>query len=121
MYLTEEKILQHGRLSSYKKRLKNPAISVKMENPMCGDSIVIDIKIKDNQASDISFSGEGCLISQSAASLLVEEAKKVKDISKLKKFNEKTVFKLLGIKLTLSRVQCGMLGLNALKKALIDF
>lgn len=116
MDLTQEIILQHGRASPFKGRLKNPTVSVEMENPLCGDSLKIDIKITNGQITDISFSGEGCLISQAAASLLVGKAKQAVDIEKVKKFNQDTVFSLLGIKLTPSRVQCAMLSLEALRK-----
>lgn len=118
MDLILEIILQHGRSSPYKGSLKNPTISMEADNPFCGDSLKIDIRIAEGKVSDICFSGEGCLISQAAASLLVGKAKHVQDIDKIKKFNQTTVFKLLGIRLTPSRVQCAMLSLEALRKAL---
>jgi len=116
MDLTEEIILQHGRHSPFKGKLKNPTFSSKLENPLCGDVIKIDIRIEKGEVTDICFSGEGCLISQAAASLLVGEAKRVKKISKIKKFDQETVLKLLGIKLTLSRIQCAMLSVKVLRK-----
>lgn len=117
MDLTQEIILQHGRFSPYKGQLKNSDISVEMDNPMCGDSLKIDLKIENGKVIDAAFSGEGCLISQASASLLVGEAKKIKDIKLIKKFDQDTVFGLLGISLTPSRVQCALLSLKALKKA----
>ncbi len=117
MDLTQEIILQHGRLSPYKGKLENPTVKVKLENPLCGDSLRVDIRIVKDQVVDACFSGEGCLISQAAASLLVGEILRVKNLNKIKKFNEETVFKLLGISLTLSRTQCALLSLRALKKA----
>lgn len=118
MDLTEEIILQHGRHSPFKGKLKNPTFSSKLENPLCGDAIKIDIRIEKGEVTDICFSGEGCLISQAAASLLVGEAKRVKKISKIKKFDQETVLRLLGIQLTLSRMQCAQLSLQALKKVI---
>ncbi len=117
MDLTQEIILQHGRSSPYKKKIKNPTASVELDNPICGDTVKIELEIIKGRVVDAGFSGEGCLISQAAASLLVGEAKRVKNIDKIKKFDEKTVLKLLGITPTLSRIKCAMLPLDALKKA----
>lgn len=116
MDLTQEIILQHGRSSPYKGQLKNPTLRVEMDNPLCGDSLRIDMEIVKGQVADICFEGEGCLISQAAASLFIGKVKQVKDIEKIKKFNEKTVFKLLGIQLTPSRVQCAVLVLEVMRK-----
>lgn len=116
MDLTQEIILQHGRASPFKGKIKNPTASAELDNPMCGDTIRIDLKIAKGEVVDVCFSGEGCLISQASASLLVGEAKRVKDLKKIKKFDKDLVLKLLGIPLTLSRVKCAMLPLEALRK-----
>lgn len=118
MDLTQEIILQHGRSSLFKGQLKNPTISAEVDNPLCGDSLKIDIKIENGSISDIAFDGQGCLISQAAASLLIGKAKQIADIEKIKKFDQEKVFKLLGFKPTLSRISCAILVLEALKKAL---
>lgn len=116
MDLTQEIILQHGQHSPFKGKLKDATLSVKMENALCGDSIGIDLKIEKGKVLDAAFVGEGCLISQAAASLLVGQVKKVKGLNKIKKFDQKLILKLLGIPLTPSRVQCAMLSLQVLKK-----
>lgn len=118
MYLTEEKILQHGRSSPYKRRFKDPTVSMEVENQLCGDSLKIEIIIAKGEVCDVAFTGEGCLISQAAASLLLGEIKRVKDLKIIKKFDEKTVFKLLGFKPTLSRIKCAILVLEAIRQAL---
>ncbi len=108
--------MQHGRHSPFKGKLKNPTFSSKLENPLCGDEIRIEIRLEKDQVVEIGFTGDGCLISQAAASLLVGEAKKVRNLSKIKKFNQETVLELLGIKLTLSRIQCAMLSVEVLRE-----
>lgn len=121
MDLTEELILQHGRLSPYKGKIIDFTSSAEMENSLCGDAVRIEVKIDQGQVLDMVFSGNGCLISQSAASLLIGHARKVKNINKIKKFNKDTVLKLLGIKLTLARLKCALLSLQVLQKALINY
>lgn len=121
MDLAQEIILQHGRSSPYKGKIQNATLRCEMENPLCGDVLRVDIKIDQDQITNMAFSGEGCLISQAAASLLIEKINTVKSIAKTKKFNESTIFSLLGFKPTYSRVQCALLILEVLKKALVNY
>lgn len=121
MDLIQEIILQHGRNSPNRGEIKNPTLSVTAENQLCGDTIRMDIIVDKDKITDIAFSGKSCLISQAAASLLIDKVKKVKKIGKIKKFNKDTMFNLLNVPLTLSRVKCALLGLETLQKALINY
>lgn len=121
MDLIQEIVLQHGRSSPYKGTIPNASVYQEMENPLCGDTIRVDIKIRKGQITNMVFSGQGCLISQAAASLLIDKIIKVKSIAKTKKFNDGTVFKLLGFNPTLSRTKCALLILEVLKRALKNY
>ncbi len=44
-------------------------------NPLCGDELVIFIKLNDDVIEDISFQGGGCAISMASASLMTEAIK----------------------------------------------
>lgn len=46
--------------------------SVHYKNPTCGDVMTLYLEIKDNQISQISFLGEGCIISMASASMMTE-------------------------------------------------
>lgn len=121
MYLMQEIILQHGRHSPFKGKIKHPTLSIKAENKLCGDSIKIDVLIDQNKITEIVFSGDSCLISQAATSLLINKIRKIKKINQIKKINKDTIFNLLGIELTLSRTGCALLSLEALQKAFINY
>lgn len=121
MNLIQEIVLQHGRSSPYKRIMENPTITIGIENPLCGDSLKIDIKITEGKITDICFVGDGCLISQAAASLLLDKVKKVKKIDKIKEFDRDTIVNLLGFHPTPSRIKCAVLSLEALQKALINY
>lgn len=121
MVLTEELILQHGRNSPHKGIVENPTLSVTTANKLCGDVIKMDIIVDQDKITDIAFSGEGCLISQAAASLLINKIIRIKKITKVKKFNKGTVLNLLGTPLTLSRIRCALLSLETLQKALENY
>ncbi len=39
-------------------------------NPLCGDQFTVYLKVKDGAIEDISFTGAGCAISKSSASVM---------------------------------------------------
>ncbi len=83
-------------------------------NPLCGDVIEISIRLDGNKIKDIKFSGQGCAISQAAASMLTELVigKSMEDIAKLSK---KDVLGMLGIPISAVRMKCALLSLKVLK------
>lgn len=61
------------------------SITVSMNNPSCGDKIYISLKVEDDKIVDVKYSGSGCAISQSSASMMTEAIKglSVKDAHEL--------------------------------------
>jgi len=41
-------------------------------NPTCGDEVTLRVQLKDGTVEDVSYEGEGCSISQAAASVLYD-------------------------------------------------
>lgn len=116
MDLYSEIILDHFKNPRNKGRLKNPTLTAKEENPLCGDKIQIDILLdKNNKIKKVGFSGEGCAISQASASMLTEKLIG-KSLSEVKKIKEKGIVKMLGIKISAGRMKCALLPLMALRK-----
>ena len=44
-------------------------------NPLCGDSLHLQLHIENETIKDIAFEGEGCAISKASASLMTESIK----------------------------------------------
>jgi nitrogen fixation NifU-like protein len=88
----------------------------KLQNLSCGDEIEVFITASDNEIQDVHYVAEGCAISIASASILSEEIKGM-ELSKLKSLDEKYVLDLLGIELTMSRVKCAHLALDAVQQA----
>jgi nitrogen fixation NifU-like protein len=44
-------------------------------NPLCGDALVVYVKMNDGVIEDVSFQGSGCAISVASASLMTETLK----------------------------------------------
>ena len=69
--LYREIILDHYRNPRNRGELPTPpAHRVEGFNPLCGDEVVIFLDVSDGQVNDLRISGQGCSISQSAASMM---------------------------------------------------
>lgn len=115
MSIYQEIILDHYRNPRNNGKLKNPTATISVSNPLCGDIIQMDIEEADGKLLAVAYSGQGCAISQAAASLLTEHVKgKSKD--EIMKLDKDNVYELLGIQLSPNRVKCALLSLEALHK-----
>jgi nitrogen fixation protein NifU and related proteins len=120
MDLYREIILDHYKNPRNFGHLDGADLTASDENVTCGDKIVIEVKIsQDEQIQDIRFSGEGCAINQASASMLTEKVigMSINDVMKL---NTHDIIDLLGTQLTPSRIKCGVLPLEVIQKTLLQ-
>jgi len=69
--LYREIILDHYRSPRNRGELATPpARRAEGFNPLCGDEVVVYVRVEDGTVRDIRFAGQGCSISQSSASLM---------------------------------------------------
>jgi nitrogen fixation NifU-like protein len=94
--------------------LPNPDVRAKDSNPLCGDVIEMQLKIRDGRVEDVRFKGRGCAISQASASMLTEVIKG-KTLDEIKALGKTDVLDLLGIDPGPTRIKCALLGLKVLK------
>ena len=73
--LYREIILDHYRTPRNRGELDPPALSADGHNPLCGDEIRISVAVQDGVVTDVRFSGSGCSISQSSASMMTSAIK----------------------------------------------
>lgn len=110
-------------------RLPTPTHSFEMNNPFCGDHIRMEVEVEGGKPSesegkgsrnqrikDIKFSGSGCAISMASASMLTEKVID-QEIGYLQSLSKDDIVKMLGIQLTPTRLNCALLGLEVLHKA----
>lgn len=109
-----EIILEHYKNPSNKGTLDPADFSYEDVNPLCGDEIRIDVRVKDDHVSEIRFSGRGCAVSQASASILTEmvEGMSLEDV---KAFKRDDLLEEIGIPVSPARMKCAMLGLKVLK------
>jgi nitrogen fixation protein NifU and related proteins len=110
-------ILDHYRNPRNAGTIEAPDATFEDNNPLCGDRIRMDIKLRDCVVADIRFKGRGCAISQASASLLTETVKG-KKLSEIARMGKEEVLENLGIKISAARLKCALLGLKVLKQAL---
>lgn len=65
-------ILGHYKKSGNKVRIEGPDIEYDEYNPVCGDRVVLQVKLRDGRIGEASFHGEGCSISQASASMMTD-------------------------------------------------
>lgn len=96
-------------------QLAEPDFSYEEDNPLCGDVIRIDVVLDEQKkVKEVAWRGEGCAISQAAASLLTEEIKG-RTLEEIKAFTSEELLELVGVPLSMARVKCALLSLKVLK------
>jgi nitrogen fixation NifU-like protein len=117
MSLYQDLILDHYRNPRNHGSLTRATHRADAANLACGDTLHIDIIVKNDIIEDVKFSGSGCAISQAAASLLTESVKN-QPMTKALSLEPKDILELLGVTLSPNRLKCGLLSLETLKKTL---
>jgi len=109
-------ILRHYNNPSNKLALKKPTKVFSGANPFCGDKIEIQVKLNSaKKITAISWSGDGCVISQSSASIFTEMMIG-KTLSAAQKITSAEFLKKLDIDLSPSRRKCALLPLFTIKE-----
>jgi nitrogen fixation NifU-like protein len=101
--------------------IENHDVTFHDSNPLCGDSIDIDMKIDENKVTDIKFHGKGCAICMACSSVLTEITKG-KSIEEARAIEKNDVLSELGLEhLQAVRIKCALLSLKVLKSALYTY
>lgn len=135
--LYREVILDHFKNSSHSGELADAQIKVTGANPLCGDEIAFDLKLKGNKIEKVRFHGHGCAISQATASMLsgqiegktFAEGQKLiatlKDLMQGKEPDPQTdlgdMEALAGVRKFPVRVKCAALSWNVVERGLNEY
>ncbi|GGE48465.1 iron-sulfur cluster assembly scaffold protein NifU [Pullulanibacillus camelliae] len=113
----------------------NDKLTIDMNNPTCGDRIQLHLEVKDNVIKDAKFTGEGCSISLSSASMMTEAVKGLSvdkamhmseifsDMIQGKEFDEEDldlgdIQALQGVSKFPARIKCATLAWKAMEKGI---
>jgi len=116
-----EMIIDYSRNPINYGKIEDHDVTFHDSNPLCGDSIDIDMKFNDNKVSDIKFHGKGCAICMACSSVLTEIVKG-KEIDEVRNISKNDILSELGLEhLQAVRIKCALLSLKVLKSALYSY
>ncbi|WP_141500386.1 Fe-S cluster assembly sulfur transfer protein SufU [Paenibacillus luteus] len=126
-------IMDHYKNPRNRGTMNEDSVTINLNNPTCGDRISLQLQVVEGKVTDAKFSGEGCSISMSSASMMTEAVKgKTFDeaLSMAEKFSalmkgEPVEFDeyeeldaLSGVNKFPARIKCATLAWNALRKGI---
>ncbi len=88
--------------------------------PGCSDVVTIYLKVRDGKVQDISFEGQGCTISQAAASILTEHVQGM-PVEQVQGMDYQFLVDELGEEVVKTRPRCATLGLDTVKATLEEY
>lgn len=117
--LYREQLLDHFHNPVNFGALEPADVDIEMDNPTCGDMIHLTARLDPaGRISEVMFEGQGCVVSMAASSMPTEElvgkTPEEIDLMGLGQVEEM----MGGVKLSMGRVKCALLSLNAMKQGL---
>lgn len=113
-----ERILDHYHNPRHRGTLRAPDLVGEKDNPVCGDRVRIELRVdEEGRVVEAAFSGDGCIISMAAASMLTESVHG-RSVDELQQLTQEDILAMLGIELGPARLHCALLPLEALHSAL---
>ncbi len=113
----EEHVLDHYEDPYHRGPLETATHAHEGNNPLCGDVVHIDLRLSpEGKIEEAWFNGDGCVISQASASMLIEEIEG-KTLEEVKQFSPDQMLELFGPRLTPNRQKCCLLSWRVLQSA----
>jgi len=117
--LYREQMLEHYHEPQNYGVLDDAEVDVHLDNPTCGDTIHLTAQLDtEGRIAKVMFEGHGCVISMASASMLTEAVlgKTPQEVAALELHDIEDM--MGGLRLSMGRVKCALLSVNALKKGL---
>ena len=106
-----QQILDHYKNPRNYGELEDPDFTHVGENPSCGDTIQMEVRLDDagETVEAVRFTGDGCAISMASASMLSERLHGM-GVDELDALDTDDVTEMLGVDISPMRVKCAVLG-----------
>ncbi|MBE9912490.1 SUF system NifU family Fe-S cluster assembly protein [Paenibacillus donghaensis] len=126
-------IMDHYKNPRNRGKFEDGTLTVDLNNPTCGDKISLQLKVDNGIVQDAKYTGEGCSISMSSASMMTEavKGKTVEEAQDLaSRFSAlmqgedvhfdgyEDIEALSGVNKFPARIKCATLAWNALRKGI---
>ena len=73
--LYQQVILDHNKKPRNFRKLDTANHTAEGYNPLCGDQLIVYLKLQDDLVIDVGFEGSGCAISKASASMMTQAVK----------------------------------------------
>jgi nitrogen fixation NifU-like protein len=110
-------ILDHYENPRHHGPLENADVVMRGGNPGCGDIVTLYLKLDaEDRITAVSFEGEGCTISQAAASIVTEKVIG-KSLAEVTEMDAGFIIEEMGREVVANRLKCATLAINTAKAA----
>jgi len=114
--LYRDYILDHYKRPRNFGRLEPHDLEWHDHNPLCGDDLGVHLLVEDGRIADLRFHGQGCAISQAAASIASQELIGM-TLDEVSALSAEWMIDLLGIDISPTRRKCALLSLKVMRGA----
>ncbi len=126
-------IMDHYKNPRNKGKFEDEGVTIDLNNPTCGDKISLQLQLEEGIVKNARYTGDGCSISMSSASMMTEAVKGktlpqalelAERFSALMKGEEvefdeyEDIEALSGVNKFPARIKCATLAWNALRKGI---
>jgi nitrogen fixation NifU-like protein len=114
----QEHVLDHYEDPYHRGHCEHASHAHEDDNPLCGDVVRVELAVDgEGRIRQAWFEGEGCVISQASASMLMEKLEG-KSVAEAQKFSAQEMLDLFGPRLTPNRQKCCLLSWRVMQTAL---
>src|SRR3990167_6147073 len=93
--------------------LEKPDLEARLVNPLCGDEVLLQLRVRNGTIDQAVYSGNGCAISQVSADFLAEKLQG-KNLDQIESITDKDMLETLGINPGSARLKCALLSFEVL-------
>jgi len=116
----DERLKQLIQQSPFRNAAINAHIKTIIKNPICGDVIELSATINNEMVSALSFSGQGCLLSQAAMNIVAHKAVNT-SLDAILCITPEQVFEDLALTVGPNRRQCITIALQSITDLVIRY
>jgi NifU-like protein involved in Fe-S cluster formation len=119
-HLYKQAIMEHYHNSPHRGQIDNPTFITEETSPSCGDRVIFDVVCNGDTVSGVTFRGEGSILGQAAASMLIDQVLG-KDCAFVLAFTEDDMLGWLGIELGPTRKRAVVFVLHTFQKGVREY
>lgn len=115
-----EELLSSYETQKNKHKMEKPNAEMHEENVSCGDRITVFLKIESSIVKDVSYEGDGCVISMGSANILMDKLKG-KNVQEIESMDKRSIIEIINLDPGPVRMHCATLSLKAIKEAIFKY